>query len=159
MKIFMKLCFMLLALCVSLQANAQRKVSGKVIDDNNEALVGASVVVKGTSTGALTDVNGQYSVNVPNGANTLIISFVGYTTKEMAVAADATTLDVSLETGESLGSIVVIGSRSTAARTKTETVAPVDVLSSKDLQSTGQVEPTQMLHYVVPLRYRLVRIR
>lgn len=150
MKIFMKLSFLLIALCISLQANAQRKVSGKVIDDNNEALVGASVVVKGTSTGALTDVNGQYTVTVPTGVSTLVFSFVGYSTKEMSVAADATTLDVSLETGESLGSIVVIGSRSTAARTKTETVAPVDVLTSKDLQSTGQTEPTQMLHYVVP---------
>ncbi len=150
MKIFMKLSFLLIALCFSVQANAQRKVSGKVIDDNNEALVGASVIVKGTSTGALTDVNGQYTVTVPNGASTLIVSFVGYATKEIAVAADATTADVTLETGESLGSLVVIGSRSTASRTKTETVAPVDVLTSKDLQATGQTEPTQMLHYVVP---------
>ncbi len=149
MKFFIKLSMLLLALCASVQLNAQRKVSGKILDDKNEALIGASITVKGTSTGAITDVNGQYSLTVPNNTATLVVSFVGYSTKEVAVG-EATTLDVVLETGESLAGIVIVGSRSTAARTKTETVAPVDVLTSKDLQATGQTEPTQMLHYVVP---------
>lgn len=150
MKIFIKLSFLLMALCVSIQANAQRKVSGKVIDANNEALVGASIVVKGTSTGALTDVNGQYNVTVPNGASTLIFSFVGYTTKEIAVSADASTLDVTLEDGESLGSLVVIGSRN-ATRTKLETPVAVDVIPvSAILNEVGQVDLNQILTYVAP---------
>ena len=149
MKFFIKLSMFMLAFCVSVQANAQRIVSGKVLDENNEALVGASVMIKGTSTGSLADIDGKFSVNVPANATTLVISFVGYSTKEVAIG-DATTLNIVLETGESLGNLVVIGSRSTSVRTKTETTSPMDVLTSKELQATGQTEPTQMLHYVVP---------
>ena len=71
MKIFIKFSLLLMALCLSVQANAQRKVSGKVLDGaTKEALIGASVVVKGTTKGALTDVNGAYSVDVDKSTTT-----------------------------------------------------------------------------------------
>lgn len=54
-------------------AFAQRAVSGTVTGDDGELLIGASVAVKGTSSGARTDVNGKYSVNVPAGAGTLVL--------------------------------------------------------------------------------------
>ncbi|MDZ7876272.1 MAG: TonB-dependent receptor [Saprospiraceae bacterium] len=139
----------MLALFFCLQVNAQRIISGKVNDANGEPLIGASIIVKGTRAGAITDINGQYTLSVPADATTLQISFVGYTTRDIAIG-NASTLDATMEEGTSFSSVVVIGSRSTAARTKTETAVPIDVLTSKELQSTGQTEPTQMLHYVVP---------
>ena len=140
---------MLLILLIGLQLNAQNKISGKISGSNNEPLVGASVVVKGTSTGATTDINGRYSLTVTDKAMSITISFVGYTTQDITIG-NATVLDVTLKEGTSLSSVVVVGSRSTASRTKTETAVPIDVLTSKELQATGQTEPTQMLHFVVP---------
>ena len=131
-------------------AFGQKTIKGTLTDaENQDPLVGASVVVKGTTKGTLTDENGAYSIDVDNTATALTFSFVGYTTKNVTIG-DATTINVSLDNGTSLSSLVVVGSRSTAARTKTETAAPIDVLSAKDLQSTGQTEPTQMIHYTVP---------
>ena len=149
MKILLKLSFTLLAFFVCLHLNAQRKISGKINDATGEPLIGASVLVKGTSVGATTDANGQYTLTVPANATTLQVSYVGYNSREIAIG-DATNLDVALDEGTSLASVVVIGSRSTAARTKTETAVPIDVLTSKELQATGQTEPTQMLHFIVP---------
>lgn len=149
MKIFMKLSVLLLALCISVQANAQRKVSGKVIDGaTQEALIGASVVVKGTTKGVLTDVNGAYSVDVDKNA-ILTFSFVGYESKDVNVG-DATTLDVELATGVALDNIVVIGSRN-ATRSKLETPVPVDIIPVQQvINEVGQVDLNQILTYVAP---------
>ena len=56
-----------------------------VVSDQNEALPGVNVVVKGTIAGVVTDVNGRYSINVPNENAVLAFSFVGYETQEIAV--------------------------------------------------------------------------
>jgi len=64
---------------------AQGKVSGTVIDATGETIIGASVMVKGTSNGAITDISGKYTIqNVPQGA-TLVFSYVGYRTQSVAV--------------------------------------------------------------------------
>lgn len=69
------------------------KVSGKIFDNNGEPIIGASVIVKGTSNGSVTDMDGNYVVtNVPQGA-TLVISYVGYKGKE--VVASSTSLSNS----------------------------------------------------------------
>ena len=62
---------------------AQKTISGMVSNSDGEPLVGASVVVKGTSIGALTDVDGKFSLSVPQDAQTLLFSFVGYQTQEV----------------------------------------------------------------------------
>ncbi len=149
MKILTKLSFLLFALLMGGQLNAQKTITGKINDAKGEPLVGASVIVGGTNVGVTTDVNGQFTINVPANATTLKVSYVGYSPKDVAIG-NTTNFDVVLDEGESLTSVVVIGSRSTASRTKTETASPIDVLTSKELQATGQTEPTQMLHYVVP---------
>jgi TonB-linked SusC/RagA family outer membrane protein len=64
-------------------ASAQTKVSGTVISaDDGQPVIGATVLVKGTSTGTITDANGKYSINLPANAKTLIFSYVGMTTVE-----------------------------------------------------------------------------
>ena len=87
---------------------AQRTVTGTVLDDTGESLIGANVLVKGTTIGTVTDIDGSFSIDVPDGSNTLVISSVGYTTEEFDVTG-LTTLDVTLSTGELLSEIVVTG--------------------------------------------------
>ena len=60
-------------------------VTGRVTDDARQPIVGATVLVKGTTTGTATDAEGKYSLNVPTGQETLVVSFIGRTTEEVAI--------------------------------------------------------------------------
>lgn len=68
-----------LLILVQAMAWAQVRISGKVVSsEDNEPIVGASILVQGTTNGTVTDVNGNYSLEIPNGNVTLLFSFVGY---------------------------------------------------------------------------------
>lgn len=71
---------LVLVLCCSAFMYGQGSISGTILDtDNNEALIGASVVIKGTSIGTVTDIDGKFTLsNVETGDHTLIISYIGY---------------------------------------------------------------------------------
>ena len=126
-----------------------RGVKGRVTDEKDDALVGVSVAVKGTTRGTATDATGSFGIEADKGA-TLVFSFVGYATKEI-VLGDETTLTVRLEsTVSQLTEVAVVGTRSNVARTKTETPAPVDVISVKELAQTGQSDLTQMINFTAP---------
>ena len=82
-------------------------VKGKVTDENAEPIIGATVSVKGSTTGTITDINGQYSIKVPYGS-TLRYSYVGY--REESVIAKATAVNVVMkENAVSLEDVVVVG--------------------------------------------------
>ncbi|TDB62744.1 TonB-dependent receptor [Arundinibacter roseus] len=86
-----------------------RLISGIVTDDKGEALPGVSIVLKGTQRGTTTEANGKYSINLPDGPATLIFSFVGYTSQEIAVG-NQTQLNIILEADtKSLEEVVVVG--------------------------------------------------
>lgn len=86
----------------SLQTEQQKKtVKGKVTDENGEIIPGVSVLVKGTTVGTITNFDGQYSLEIPAGNNTLVFSFVGMTTKEELLDARSE-INVSLKS-ESIG--------------------------------------------------------
>lgn len=90
-------------------AIAQRTISGTVTDVSGEPLIGASILVKGTSTGMVTDLDGTYSLNVPEGATTLVFSYTGYTSKEIELGA-SDIVNVTLEeSAETLSEVVVTG--------------------------------------------------
>ncbi len=89
-------------------AFAQRAISGTVTNDGGEALIGASVLAKGTTAGTVTDFDGHFSLNVPDGVNTLVISYTGYDTKEVELG-DASMITVILSEGVQLGEVVVTG--------------------------------------------------
>ena len=87
----------------------QLTVSGVVTSDG-EGLIGANVLIKGTSTGTITDINGQYSIeNVPDANSVLVISYIGYATQEIALDG-RTAIDVVLEVDfAQLDEVVVTG--------------------------------------------------
>ena len=87
-------------------ALAQRTVVGTVKGDDGEALIGASVRVKGATIGAVTDASGKYSVNVPAGSNVLIFTYTGFTTQEVTLGA-SNVVEVVLESGTVLKEAVV----------------------------------------------------
>lgn len=86
-------------------ALAQRTVTGTVTGDG-DALIGASVAVKGASGGARTDINGRYSVQVPAGATALVFSYTGYTTQEVTLDA-SNVVDVVMKPNTQLEEVVV----------------------------------------------------
>jgi hypothetical protein len=87
---------------------AQVSISGTVADNSNEPLPGASVSVKGTTNGTSTDFDGKFSINAVSG-DVLVISYIGYKTKELTIA-DSKNLEVILsEDDNNLDEIVVIG--------------------------------------------------
>ncbi len=86
---------------------AQRTVSGKVTDDGGEGLPGVNVVIKGTTTGVTTDLDGNFRISVDEGA-ILVFSYVGFETQEIDVGA-RTSIDVSLSGVTELQEVVVTG--------------------------------------------------
>ncbi|NJK87286.1 MAG: hypothetical protein HC906_16200, partial [Bacteroidales bacterium] len=62
-----------------------RTIKGKIISDNDEPLPGVNVVVKGTTNGTITDVDGNYEISVSGSEATLLFSFIGYTSEEIMV--------------------------------------------------------------------------
>ncbi len=95
-----------LVLALASAAFAQRTVVGTVTGDDGEALVGASVAVKGAAAGARTDLNGKFSVQVPTGSDVLVFTYTGYTTQELTLGA-TNVLDVVLASGLQLEEAVV----------------------------------------------------
>ena len=88
---------------------AQRTVSGTVTDTKGEPLIGVSIFARGTSVGTVTDIDGTYSLNVPEGVNTLVFSYTGFETKEVSLGA-SNVIDVQMEEAvEQLSEVVVTG--------------------------------------------------
>ncbi|WP_297089384.1 SusC/RagA family TonB-linked outer membrane protein [uncultured Draconibacterium sp.] len=125
-KAFSFLMFCLFFVAVSASAFAQQKaVSGKVVDDNGEALPGVTVVVKGTSTGTVTDIDGNFSLSNVTSESVLTISFVGMLTQEIAVGSQ-TSIDVTLKTDAvGLEEVVVVGYGTQSKATLTGAVVQV----------------------------------
>lgn len=110
----MKILTCLLSILLFLQASAAiadpLTVTGKVTDGRNAPLSGVSVMVKGTQTGAVTDLNGSFRLSVTQSSGTLVFSFLGYTTREIAFDEGRTTINVLLtEEAKGLNEVIVVG--------------------------------------------------
>ncbi|MGZ3940583.1 MAG: carboxypeptidase-like regulatory domain-containing protein, partial [Flavisolibacter sp.] len=147
--ITMLLCFTAFSIQVFAQTG---KITGQVKDANGQPLAKASVQIQ-SGSGTSTDDNGYYSLTAPVGKQTLIISFVGYATQKLAINVNENGSNVQdavmAPTGE-LGNVTIVGSRS-AARTRTETPVPVDVIPlARVLNDVGQVDLNQILTFIAP---------
>ncbi len=128
----------------------EEKVSGNVTAEKGEALPGVSVLVKGTSRGTVTNNDGGFSIVAKEG-DILILSFVGFEKQEVKITSVNQAIAIIMKEDISqLGEVVVVGSRSTVARTNVERPVPVDVISAKELQTTGQTELGQQVQFMSP---------
>ncbi len=129
---------------------AQRStVTGKVTSATGEPLIGASVIEKGTTNGTLTDNSGNFTITVSGQDPVLVVNFIGYTKQELSVAGQ-TNVTVSLEEGNLLSQVEVVGSRN-LNRSSTETPVPVDIIDIQSVTSrTGQLDLNQLLQFAAP---------
>ena len=101
---------LLAMMLIALPAFAQLNVSGLVIDQQREPVIGASVIVKGTSQGTSTDIDGRFTISVPSKDATLVVSYVGCITVEVKAGSNELTSGIMLkENAEVLDEVVVIG--------------------------------------------------
>lgn len=127
----------------SLSIFAQNKtVTGTVTDQDGTAVSGASVVVKGSNLGTNTDATGAFSLSVPASARTLVISFVGLGSQEVAIGSGAINIALKPATSNDLNEVVVVGYGSARKRDLTGSVGSV---TAKEF-NTGQINsPEQLL--------------
>lgn len=123
-------------------------IEGVVTDNAGEPIIGATVVLKGTNKGAITDNTGKFTLDAKLG-DVLVISFVGFEKQEVVVGANRS-LKIVLTEQASLDQVTVVGSRFTKPRTDVDRPVAIDVINVKELQSTGQVDLGQSLHYSAP---------
>ena len=130
---YLRLCVIFFFLLMGLGVYAQKTVTGKVTNAKDNSPVGfATVTVKGTKVATTTDANGNFTLNLPAGKTTVVVSSVGYTNVE----ADASSGSVSVtltENTSSLDEIVVTGYSS---QRKKDLTGAVSVVNVKDLKST-----------------------
>lgn len=134
--------------------NAQTgTIRGSVKDANGLPMAGASVILEGTKQGTVTDASGNYELRVPAGNYTLVISYVGVMTQRKQITVTSGSVSENsfeMQNSGELNRVIVVGSRSATVRSSIQTPVPVDVITSRELTTTGQVEPTQMLNFVAP---------
>ncbi len=119
--------FMLLTVGVNAVALAQSlTVKGRVTNEKSEPLPNMSVVIKGTTTGAATDANGEFLIKVPNNHSVLVLSSIGFETQEITVG-NQTNLNIVMKAGEAaqLNAVIVVGYGTQRKATVTGAVAQV----------------------------------
>ena len=101
------------------------KVSGKVTDENNQPIPGASILVKGTQIATQTDFDGKYLIKAPSAESSLVVSFIGYGTKEMKINNQSTINFQLLPETAKLEEVVVVGYGSSKQKDLTGSVSSV----------------------------------
>lgn len=140
---FKSLALLVLFAALSQFAIAQRTITGTVIDgDNKEPLIGASVVVTGTTKGSLTDLDGKYSISdVDAKATSLTISFTGYTNVTVPIGT-SNVIDVALKGGTILDEMVVVGYGTVK---KSDATGAVVALDEKSFNRGVLTSPEQLI--------------
>ena len=121
------LSMMLFVLFSMTVAMAQVLVKGTVIDKTGESVIGASIQVKGTTQGTITDIDGKFSLGVPDKKSVIVISFIGYATKELQVDPSKPMSIVLEEDTKVLDEVVVVGYQEVRKKDLTGSVAKADM--------------------------------
>jgi len=126
------------------QQTRTRTITGLVTDEAKEPLIGASVVVKGTTVGTITDFDGNFVLSVPTGAIALEFSYVGYKSKTITVPATTKVVNVQLsDDAQVLSDVVVIGYGTTR---KSDLTGSVSNVSSKEFNAGLISSPEQLIN-------------
>jgi len=117
------------------------RITGKVTGANGEALAGVSISVKGAGSGTSTDNNGAYTLTVPENA-TLVVSYIGYESKEVKVNSQSVVDIQLLPSNKELDQVVVIGY---GAQKQKDITSAISVVSTKDISSRPIVSPVEAI--------------
>ncbi|MGV6829023.1 MAG: TonB-dependent receptor [Flavobacteriales bacterium] len=140
---------LLVLLFLPLSFFAQETISGTINEaSTNAPLPGASIIVKGTTNGTTTDIDGNFKLTVDSLPVTLMVSSVGSKPMDVEVSSTAP-VSITLQDGVALDEIVIVGNRS-KPRTVLTSLAPIDNISVDDLKLTAQPTIDKMLTYKVP---------
>jgi TonB-dependent starch-binding outer membrane protein SusC len=140
--------FTLLCVLFTQTAFSQTKtISGKVTDDKGASVQGATVTVKGTKVGASTAADGSFTITAPTSATTLVISSVGFSEQEVAIAGQSSITVALVPTQANLNEVVVIGYGTARRKDLTGAVASVQ---AKDFNQGTIASPDQLLQNKTP---------
>lgn len=106
-----------------------KRITGKITDSRGDEVIGANVVVKGTTNGTITDIDGNFSLDVPANA-TLVVSYIGYLTKEIPVGTKSVVNAVLTEDTQSLDEVVVVGY---GTQRKSDVTGSISVATADDI--------------------------
>lgn len=137
-KVFRLFCFMCCLMLLAVESGQARSladdwIQGLVVDQNGEAIIGASIFEKGTQNGTVTDVDGKFRLNVQNYGNTLEVSYIGYTTQRIKPKKGDNLRIVLTEDTKTIDEVVVVGYQTMR---KTDVVGAVSSVKSKELNVT-----------------------
>lgn len=138
----------LIPFLVRAQATINATVKGKIVDQKTqEPLIGASVLIKGTTNGGITDVNGEFLLNTGQKLPfTLVVSFIGYYSKEVVVNTSTTTIEL-LQNEKDLNEVIVVGYTQTRRDAQTSAVTTIN---SQDVSKASYTSITEKLQGQVP---------
>ncbi|MDO5664937.1 MAG: TonB-dependent receptor [Bacteroidia bacterium] len=124
---------------------AQTRVTGSVVDENGESVIGASIQIKGTGQGTVTDAEGRFVLNVPTESSTLVVSYVGMRTQEVLATPS---MHIVLQTDtELLDELVVVGY---GTQRKSDLTGAISTISSDAISRQMGSNPAQSLQGLVP---------
>jgi len=134
---------------IPLSVFAQGTITGTVTEaSTGDPLPGANVIVKGTTTGVITDFDGNFTIDVDSFPVVLVFSTVGYTKQEVTVNS-AQNINVSMQDGVALDAVVITGNRS-KPRTILDSPVPIDNIGVQELRTSGKPTIERMLTFKVP---------
>lgn len=153
-RLFLGVCVSLLGTLITLPLSAEeslanvdvvqqstKKVFGKVVDATGSPVVGASVYQKGTTNGAITDIDGNFTLNVPKGAS-IVVSYIGYKTQELVINTNTNYEVVLVEDTDVLEEVVVVGY---GTQKRVNLTGSVAVVKSEQLQNRVATNVTNLL--------------
>lgn len=123
------------------QNEDSRKVTGVVKDQNGEPVIGANVFQKGTTNGVITDIDGNFTLNIPEGT-ILQISYIGYLSREIRIGRDSNLNIVLLEDNQTLDEVVVVAY---GTQKRSNLTGSVDVVSAKELENRPVTSASALL--------------
>ncbi|MEM9142831.1 MAG: TonB-dependent receptor, partial [Bacteroidota bacterium] len=130
--------------------DVQREITGTIKDQDGNPLSGANILIKGTTTGAQADFDGNFTIETDDENAVLVVSYIGFKTVEVPANGQTVLNIVMEEEAGLLENVVVVGSRN-PNRTATQTSVPVDVIDVAEIANQGpQVSVNQILNYVAP---------
>lgn len=141
LRLFFLTCLVVVAFTGSLSAQQMRTVTGKVVDEGGNTLTGASIVVKGTIVGVASGADGTFTLQVPEGSNTLVVSFVGMQTQEVEITPGQ--MIVTIQSARTLlDEVVVIGYGSIR---RSEVTSAISSVKSEEIQNLSVAGVDQAL--------------